>query len=202
MAIAFYNEGCILASQNKYEEALIKFKSCLELRPNFAKGWFNKALSEEKLGKLKNALKSYERVIDIEEDAAINAWFKKSVILTYLDENDKALESINKVIELDTNNFTAYSNKAVILQRLGKYDEAIDNFKTALDINQNYLWASYNLACVYSLMNKTQEAIEVLKKMLKNIQKEDELIFYHKKINDEPDFDNLRENPSFIELTN
>jgi tetratricopeptide (TPR) repeat protein len=59
----------------------------------------------------------------------------KASALSSLQRDNEALECFNKVIEIDPDNFFAWSNKASILFSLDKMDKALECCNKALEIN-------------------------------------------------------------------
>ncbi len=61
--------------------------------------WFGKARSCETRGDLEEAIKAYEKAIDINPDFA-KAWYYKAKLHLRLDQKDKAIECAKKALEL------------------------------------------------------------------------------------------------------
>ena len=54
------------------------------------------------------------------------------------------MKDFNKILELDPNNYCAYSNRGNSKNDLGLYKEAIEDYNKALKINPNFADAYYN----------------------------------------------------------
>ncbi len=72
---------------------------------------------------------------------------------------DKALNTYNDLIHLETNNINAYYNMGVIhLLNLKKYDIAINYFTTAVKINPKYVQAYYGRGLSYQALGNKKQA--------------------------------------------
>ena len=78
----------------------------------------------------------------------------------------KALESFNKVIELDSNNKEAYYNKGYLYIALKKYEKALESFNKVIELDPNNK-ESYNAkGCVKIYLKKYKEALENFNKVI------------------------------------
>ena len=78
-----------------------------------------------------------------------------------------AIESYDKVLEINSNEFMAWANKGISLAQLKKYDNAIASLDKAVAINQNFSDAWYNKGIILSNIKKYNDAIESYDKCLK-----------------------------------
>jgi len=109
----YYNRGIEFYFKGKYEEALESFNKVIELKPDFAKAWFNKSVILGKLARYNEALEACDKAIQLSPDFA-EAWNNKGAILGELGKYKEALEAINKAIELKPDYPDAWYNKACI----------------------------------------------------------------------------------------
>lgn len=74
-SLSFYNQGVILAGQDKFADAAKAFAQALELDPSLSEALFNQALASEKAGNAADARKLWNKYLefcdDPEESAAI-----------------------------------------------------------------------------------------------------------------------------------
>ena len=63
-ALDFYNKGCVLASQEKFEEACASFERATAAVPPVSEFYYNLALVQEKLGKSAEARKTWEALLE------------------------------------------------------------------------------------------------------------------------------------------
>lgn len=77
-------------------------------------------------------------------------------------DDEQALESLDKALQLDPACAEALNNKAVILQNQDKLDEAITSYEKAIQLEPGYLDAVANLGVALRLKGKNKQAVEVL----------------------------------------
>lgn len=65
--------------------------------------WSNKGSVFEIFGKPDEALKAYEKAIELEPDCDL-AWFNRACLYSVKGDKEKALSSLEKAIELDPRN--------------------------------------------------------------------------------------------------
>lgn len=76
------------------------------------------------------------------------------VNLVYLDDNDKALEYFDKVLELNPEYTDAYYNKGLALERQGKYRQAEEIYKDILKTHPDYQLA---ISALNYIQNQVKE---------------------------------------------
>ena len=122
----FYN-GRILQKSNQTEAALEQFNITLSLQPANLEALNYRARALGLLGKNKEALKDYNRLLTYPKYAvaynyANRAWAKAS-----LDQLDAALQDINTAIKMEPENLSYYENRAAIYDRNNQTLQAIDD---------------------------------------------------------------------------
>ncbi len=80
------------------------------------------------------------------------------------------------------------------LAQLGKQDQAKEEAQKALELSPNDALMLYNIACLHSLLGDKKEAIDILKKCIQAGYQ------FYDWIRHDPDLDNLRDDPEFLEL--
>ena len=85
------------------------------------------------LGKHDEALKSYERAIEINPNDA-EAWYNKGAVLGNLGKHDEALKCFDKAIEINPNDAEAYGSLGITLLYLSQYKDAIENLEKAKNL--------------------------------------------------------------------
>jgi curved DNA-binding protein CbpA len=86
-------------------------------------GWRNKGGTLYFLGKYDEAIKCYDKAIEIDPDNSV-VWNNKGLALSSLGKYDEAIKCYDKVIEIDPNDADAWNNKGLALSSLGNDDEA------------------------------------------------------------------------------
>ncbi|MBL8148412.1 MAG: tetratricopeptide repeat protein [Blastocatellia bacterium] len=79
---------------------------------------------------------------------------------------NKALESIEKAIELDPSMPQSYKLKGDILVQSTRYKDATENYAKAIELDQNYLQAYKPLAKAYEQLKQYDKVVEIANKAL------------------------------------
>lgn len=81
---------------------------------------------------------------------------------------EKALHSINLIMEREGPKPEYYNIKGVIYSKLHKQSEAIENYKMALELDENFYISYYNLAMSYYKNEEYDPAIDLFTKAIKS----------------------------------
>ena len=157
----------------------------------------NKALDFHKLGKLKEAKKIYNELLE-KDPSNFKLINLLGVIYLQLKKYEEAIILISKAININPNHPALYNNLGVAYKELKKYEEAIKNFKKATELNPNYAEAFNNLGIIFKNLNMYNEAYVYYKQCVKINPNSSEgyynlgLLFY-KMINYKKAIDNFSE---------
>lgn len=78
----------------------------------------------------------------------------------------KAVQSYQKVIQLNPTYIEAYNNLGIIYQEIGNFDKALEAYQKAIEINPRYEKTLNNLGIFFFLKNRYEESIEAFQKAL------------------------------------
>lgn len=92
--------------------------------------------------------------------------FNRGVYFYRQREMAKALQSYQKVIELDPAQAEAYNNMGILYQDLGDFNRAQEVYQKALEINPRYEKAHNNLGTLFYLANRYEESMAAFQKAL------------------------------------
>ena len=91
------------------------------------------------LGRLEEAIKSYDKAIEIKPDND-NAWFNRGIALRQLGRLEEAIKSYDKAIKIKPDCENAFYNKACCYALQNNIDQAIENLQIAINLNpEKYL---------------------------------------------------------------
>ncbi len=103
---------------------------------------------------------------DIDEYLAINssdlwAWNFKANLLIKMKRYSDAVDSFDRIIQLDSTNAKAYNDRALILSgRMRQDEEALNSLDTALQIEPNNANTWFNKGMILEKVNRNSEALE------------------------------------------
>jgi len=112
--IDWYNEGTILASQGRYNEAIQAYDTAIELNPDNEKAWCNKGAVLGKQGMYDEAIQALDKAIKIDPNYA-TAWYSKGATLGLQGKYDEAIQAFDKTIELNPQYVEFYDKKSTVL---------------------------------------------------------------------------------------
>jgi Flp pilus assembly protein TadD/predicted amidohydrolase len=143
-----------------------------------AHNWFRKGVALGELGKYEEAIKCYDKAIEIKPNDE-EAWYNKGVALGKLGKHEEAIRCFDRAIEIKPSYEEAWYGKGVRLGELGKYEEAIKCYDRAIEIRPNYEEAWYNKGWNVTKLGKYEEAIKCYDKAIE-IKPNYEEVWYNK----------------------
>ncbi len=121
--------------------------------------------------------------------------YLKGQALRVMERFPEAIEYFESAAELDCENVHIWLALGWCHKRVGKLDLAIQSLEEALAFEPGEAIIYYNLACYWSLANNVKLALEYLSRAFLIDSDYRDLIYA------EPDFDPIRSDPRFQELT-
>ena len=161
-----FDEALILINKGRFIEAKNIFSEILKQDPKNFSAYNNKGNISFILGNLSDALKSYNKAVELKPDFA-EAYNNKGNVLHKLNKKEDAIENYLKATKFNQNHIQAYYNLGVTFRELKKYSYAIENFEKALKLKPNYLEAYLGLGNLHLELKKNDLALECYEKALK-----------------------------------
>jgi tetratricopeptide (TPR) repeat protein len=152
------NDGVGLQEQNKFDQAIEKYKMALALDPNNDKLWVNVGSAYQAKKDYNNALQAYKQALnfnrqnadanqgikaasDALQDAQIDSISKKGNDLFKAGKFDDAIAAYMQLLKFDPNDADVHFNLGAAYQAKKEYDQALTEYRTAKGIdpkNKNY----------------------------------------------------------------
>jgi tetratricopeptide (TPR) repeat protein len=123
--------------------------------PEYA--WENKGFSLYKEGKYDEALKAFNKSIELNPNYAY-VWYEKADTFIKQGKYDAAVKALNEAISINPNYYYAWNNKGIALLNQGKYYEALNSFNESARINPNYRSALWNRGVALEKLERHSEA--------------------------------------------
>ena len=143
--IVYNNLGHALASEKRYEEAVMQYRQAIKINPFYSKAHNNLGHALSELKRYDEAIERYRQAISIEANYA-EAY---NNLANALGKEGKLKESIayyNEAIRFKSDYAEAHFNLGVALGRQSRSKEAIVQYRQALQIKPDFAWAHNNLA--------------------------------------------------------
>jgi tetratricopeptide (TPR) repeat protein len=165
----FNARGNVYLAMGDIEKALEDYNKAIELDDKFGSAYYNRGRANAAKGEYEKALEDFTFVISSVPRLAYDARVNKGVVYYRMGNSDLALAELDKAIETDPNQASAYLNKATILNDAENFSEAVDSFNRAIEIDRNLGtaywgkgWAEYKLGNYQTAIDSTQTAIELI----------------------------------------
>ena len=158
--------GTIYFKMHRFKEAESMYKKSIELNPEFAPLWYDLYLFYKERNDRQKALFYLKEAMKRDPSYKAELYFTEAQ--QYLDDMklDKALERINKAINLESKASAYYNLKGIILRRQKRFKEALEFFEEALKLDPFSAQVYNNIGILYSLVDKKDLAIQYFKKAL------------------------------------
>ncbi|MDY7003212.1 MAG: tetratricopeptide repeat protein, partial [Cyanobacteriota bacterium] len=125
-------QGLILASESKYEEAISAYDKALEFKPDKDAAWNNQGIALLILGRYEQAISAYDKALEF-KPGDYQAWNNKGIALLILGRYEQAISAYDKALEFKPGDYQAWNNKGIALLILGRYEQAISAYDKALE---------------------------------------------------------------------
>lgn len=152
--------------EKNYDLALEEYEKALVLKQGkYEKARLNKGLTYKAKKDYTNAILSYKKVLDINEENP-QAWYNLGLVYMRDKKYDLAEESFNTAIDYKHDYAQAWFNLGVLYRKQSKNDESITAYKKALEIRPTYRKAKLNLAVRYARKRNYIDAIKLYREVL------------------------------------
>ncbi|MDE1814993.1 MAG: tetratricopeptide repeat protein [Thaumarchaeota archaeon] len=115
--------------------------------------------------KMDDAARAFEGAIQI-DPGHVDSLLKLGYARFHMGDLAGAMESYNKVHEIDVTNSEAWNLKGLIYYRQKNYEKALDCVEKAIETNPTDGMSWYNKSCYHSLLNQIPESMEALKRSI------------------------------------
>ncbi len=138
-------QGRELLKAKAYGSAVVAAEDAIARDEGNPEGWQVKGIGHLSQDELKDAIRSFEKVVSLKPD---HGWALNNLGLAYLraGENTQALEVLTTAHELLPNVAYVANNYGVALERSGKHEEAKAAIQQASLLSPRYIKAKLNLA--------------------------------------------------------
>jgi len=181
---SYLNRGMLTEAEQCFRKNLLLSASTYE----------NLGRSLLRQGKFEEALQNFLRAVELYPDEAM---YRDLVGNAYMELNqfDKAIEALEKSIELDPFYSLGHYDLGVVLSRIkGREAEALKLFKHAITLNPEGALPYYAMSCLYALQKRRKLALDYLLKSIERGYDDRE------HIDNDHDLDTLREDPEFQKI--
>jgi Tfp pilus assembly protein PilF len=151
------NLGIAYLDQLQYADAVAAFNEVVKLRPTYADGYTNIALTEMVWEKYDSARASLGRALALNRDDA-RALYYVALLEKRAGNTNALVADLRKVIAQYPQSRDARRELGVAYYQKHQYPEAVEQFEALLAIDSDDLTAHYNLSLLYSRLGMEEKA--------------------------------------------
>ena len=146
LAVSYYNKGTTEFIAKSYFQATLDLIKAVELDPHSYMSWNNLGNSYKELAEYKNALMSYERVLNLTRvKPGKEIFYNTGIVQHELGLYEQAHQSFTQALTLEPSYTNALNARALTLRHLKQFDQSVRDFKTVLQIDPRFEYAVGNL---------------------------------------------------------
>ncbi len=131
-AAAYVYRGLVNMERENFYSAIDDFEIALDSEPELKEALFDLALAQEKINKPDEAIKTYDKLLSIDENF-VDAWHNRGCLKLAKDDFKGAIKDFESSLAIETINSDAYNNIAVAYFKQKKYEDAWKNIQKAAD---------------------------------------------------------------------
>ena len=133
-AAAYVYRGLVNLERENFYGARDDFKAALQVEPELKEALFDLALTQEKLNKNDDAIKTYDELLKIDEKFP-SAWFNRGRLKLAKNDFKGAIKDFESSLAIETINAEAYNDIAIAYFKQKKYEEAWKYIQRAAEQN-------------------------------------------------------------------
>jgi tetratricopeptide (TPR) repeat protein/S1-C subfamily serine protease len=164
-AQAYNNRGYILASLQKYSDALSDFNKAITLDSKLDKAFLNRANLYLALGQHQKAILDYGQALILDPQDSL-AYVGRGHAYLSLKQPEKAVLDYNKALSIRPKEYSAINNIGLIQYEKGTIDSAITQFKKVLELDNTIAESKLALAVALNKNGNSSKALELAKASL------------------------------------
>lgn len=160
---SYYERGVSYSNKEEYEKAFDDLNHAVRLGFDVEDQFYGLGMSCYYDKEYEKAIKYFTRAIEFTPNENVyystNSYYQRGICYCYLSENNKALNDVDKAIEIGGEKSNYLYSKAYILSQLKKFDESISLFNQVIEMKpsiHNYKNRGY----VYKKMGQYRKFVE------------------------------------------
>jgi len=130
----------------KYEQSLYLYEELKKGQPENSENYSKAGYSLYKIGKLEDALKEFNRAIELNPKNS-QFYFLRSLVYVKQGNLERSNNDLNKSIELNPKQDAAYNNRGLNKMKLGDTISACGDFSKSLELGNKNAIGNFNMYC-------------------------------------------------------
>lgn len=158
-SVLLYNQGQVLSSSNRLEEALHKYNQVIEIDPNYPEYHFDRGNIYSNMGLLEKAIENYDKAIELGPPFP-EVYYNRANAYNRLGHTQQAIQDYNYLLELEPEHINGIMNRATLFYEQGAYSEARKDVEKGLTIESNHAQLLCTLGLIEMEEGDFQKALE------------------------------------------
>ena len=145
--------GLVYFLRQDYWNAQTDFKTALEINPELSEAIFNLALTQEKLNRPKDAIKTYDKYLKLQPKSKLGYYNRGNVYLNQK-KYKEAIKDFRRSLEIEDRFVDAHNQIALAYFRQKKYQDALKEIRHAAEVNTTNKIVNENKAALEACIKK------------------------------------------------
>jgi tetratricopeptide (TPR) repeat protein len=159
--------GLTLFMKGEFQQAVTYFEKCLQVNPDLTEARNYLGSVYQEMGMLDKAEQEYRKAIADESYKSRELpYYNLARLYLAQGKEEKALELVEKSLDINDQMIMSLNLRGVILERLGQIDKAIASYNKALQVAPDDINLNYNLAVAYFKSDRREQAKSLFEKIL------------------------------------
>jgi tetratricopeptide (TPR) repeat protein len=150
--------GVIDLRKGDLEAAIVHFSNAIELNPDFAVAYHNRAIVYKQLGAEERSAEDFDRALELNA-ASTKTLFAKAKLKERMGDINAATRYYAKASKLDNDMPQLHVNYAALLKTTGNYSLAMQEVGRAIDLNRDLVENYYTRGGIYLIYGEYDKAI-------------------------------------------
>lgn len=150
--------GSVYVAQGDLSTAISRFRSAIDLKPDYAQAHFNLSSSLAAVGNISEAIPHLEKVVELQPQSAL-ARSNLGAMLFHSGRLEASLEHFRQAVSIDPKWTTAWLNLAIVQARCGYNSDALTSYDEVVELDSRNISARLQRADILISLGRNQDAI-------------------------------------------
>jgi tetratricopeptide (TPR) repeat protein len=164
-ATELHKRGNTLYNLNRFKEALETYDRAINLRPDYAEVWQEKAKTLYELKQYRESQSAYDKAIELKPEY-LEAWTGRGYALDKLQQSQSAIASFENALKIQPDYPSAWQGRGDALLNSQRYEEAIASYEKAVEFKPDLYQAWYNRGQAHQNLKQYEQAVQSYQKAL------------------------------------
>ncbi len=192
----YFKEGEAFFFERRYEDALAAYDKALELRPDDAETWINRAIALRNLQRYEEAMASHDRALQLNPDYN-RVWYSRGYTLRKCGRYDEAIAAYDELLQRAPDSpdvYKTWDSRGDALREAKRYHEAITAYDVALRLRPDHSKSWYRQACCHAFLGQLELTLQSLQRAIELSPR------WQQQAKEDPAFAEIRASDSFAAL--